>query len=127
MKTFRDLSAAALRLRDASQEADSSFMAVLESDGEQLTRDLEHLAQSHPSEESLRVCQSARALLSSMQLLHRGAYFGVTAAAGSLIGDVVEYALAKEPGITEAEKLATEAGLQKMRDSMAQAVAQLDS
>ncbi len=123
---IRKLAATAMRLADAIRETDLSVVCVIESDGGQLARDLEMLVGTHPCDESVRVCQSSTALIDSIGLLHRGPYSNVIIAASALLDDVVEYSLTSEPGVTETERSATEAGLRALRDRATKAVPQRD-
>jgi hypothetical protein len=74
----------------------------------------------------MRVCQSSKALISSMRLLHCGPYSDLIMATSALLGDVVEYALSAEPSIPDAERSATEAGLRTLREKVAEAILQRD-
>jgi hypothetical protein len=125
-KMIRNLAAAAAKLGDAITEANLSVVCVIESDGNQLARDLETLVGAHPCDESMRVCQSSKALISSMRLLHCGPYSDLIMATRALLGDMVEYALSAEPAIPAAERSATEAGLRMLRAMVAEAILQRD-
>jgi hypothetical protein len=117
MKTVHDLTAASIRLSAAMREVSRSFRAVVASDGVQLVRDLKVLCQPHSAAESALICESTKALMSSIEMLHSGPYADVVKAVAALQVDFFEYLVSHEP-IPEAAKSALAAQVAQLRRSL---------